>query len=84
LTKSSKTVGGSTCCGTGLPYEDIFKMRSVDISAERMSQRASNLDLATKGTRRIILSHRVLVSDTAFNTCRSIILSLGYLAYRRP
>jgi hypothetical protein len=48
----------------------IFKEKSVEISTERVS-----------GTQRIIPSRRVLVTDTAFNTCGSTILLLGSLAY---
>jgi hypothetical protein len=51
--------------------------KCVNDSAERISQTASvqNLNFTTRGVQRIIPSRRVLVTDTAFNTC-------GLLSYR--
>lgn len=50
----------------------IFKdEKRVNVSVERMSPTASvkHLNFSTKGAQRIIPSRRVLVTDTAFNTC---------------
>lgn len=56
----------------------IFKdEKCVNVSVERMSPTASvkYLNFSTEGAQRIIPSRRVLVTDTAFNTC-------GLLSYR--
>ncbi|KAG2094662.1 uncharacterized protein F5147DRAFT_778969 [Suillus discolor] len=55
---------------------DKDKEKCVEISTERMSRTASNLDLAIKGTQCIMLSHRVLVTDTAFNIWQALLYYL--------
>ncbi|KAG1854898.1 hypothetical protein F4604DRAFT_1685906 [Suillus subluteus] len=49
------------------------KIVKDDVSAERMSRTALNLNL---GVQRIILSRRVLVTDTAFNTWQALLYYL--------